>query len=296
MSIDGSAIQWIVVRGLMIVVGTAILLVVYRLGETGIRRIVPAVLTAQATHLPGSTSAGELEKRSRTIEDLLLRLLRIGVLAGIVAVVLVVLELWPVLALIVLLLFAVVFATRDVVLDYVMGLLILIEGQFFKGDYVAVPEYPGVEGIVEEIGLRRTVLRDPFGAAHAVSNGYIRLSSNRTRLFSAAVVEVFVVHARHLDRALEVARDIAAGLAADEAWSARLDDSVPVDVSVSAIGLDGALVRVTQHVPTGAQGPVASELRRRIAAAFAAAGIATGRFDAPIRLERALSSAEAPAE
>ena len=152
-----------------------------------------------------------------------------------------------------------VFATKDVVLDYVMGLLILIEGHFFKGDYVVVPGHTGVEGVVEEIGLRRTVLRDGFGAAHAVSNGFIRLSSNRARLFSAAVADVFVLHAADLDRAISVAHDVADALAGDQAWAARLDASVPVgDVSVVAIGMDGALVRITQVVQTGLQGIVAS--------------------------------------
>ena len=102
--------------------------------------------------------------------------------------VLAVFELWGVLAAIVLIVVAIVFATRDVVLDYVMGFLILIEGPFFKGDYVAVGGHPGFEGVVEEIGLRRTMLRDGIGSSHAVSNGLIRLSSNQTRLFSVAVV------------------------------------------------------------------------------------------------------------
>jgi small-conductance mechanosensitive channel len=162
---------------------------------------VPAVITAQAVQLlPGSASHDELDKRARTIEDLLTRLLRLFVLAGILTLVLAVLDLWAVLAVIVVVLVAVVFATQDVVLDYVMGMLILVEGPFFKGDYVVVPGHPGVEGVVEEVGLRRTVLRDPMGVAHAVSNGYIRLSSNRTRLYSIAVGDVVVLHAADLRR------------------------------------------------------------------------------------------------
>ena len=88
-----------------------------------------------------------------------------------------ILEWWTILAAIpVLVIVAVVFATRDVVLDYVMGFLILLEGPFFKGDYIAVNGHPGVEGVVEEIGLRRTLLRDALGASHAVSNGFVRVS------------------------------------------------------------------------------------------------------------------------
>ena len=94
-----------------------------------------------------------------------------GVLAGFVIVMLAVFELWTILAAIVLIIVAVVFATRDVVLDYVMGFLILVEGPYFKGDYVAVSGHPGVEGVVEEIGLRRTALRDAMGSSHASRTG-----------------------------------------------------------------------------------------------------------------------------
>ena len=142
-----------------------ILLVVYRLGVLAVRRFVPAIITAQATHLPsGSSSTAEVDKRIATIEDLLLKLLRVGLLAGLLITALAVFELYAIIAAIVLLIVAIVFATRDVVLDYVMGLLILVEGPYFKGDSVAVSGHPGIEGVVEEMGLRRTLLRDALGS------------------------------------------------------------------------------------------------------------------------------------
>ena len=61
-------------------------------------------------------------------------------------VVLAVFDLWAILAAIVVIVVAVVFATQDVVLDYVMGFLILVEGPYFKGDYVSVGGQPGTEG------------------------------------------------------------------------------------------------------------------------------------------------------
>ena len=66
-----------------------------------------------------------------------------GVLAGFVVMALAVFDLWTILAAIVLIIVAIVFATRDVVLDYVMGFLILIEGPFFKGDHLAVSGHSG---------------------------------------------------------------------------------------------------------------------------------------------------------
>ena len=283
MDLNGETLRWILGHGASLLIGTLVLLVVYRVGVSAIRRLVPTVIHAQAAHLPsGSSSDEEVSKRIRTIEDLLLRLLRMGVLAGLVVIVLAVFELWSILAAIVLVLVAIVFATRDVVLDYVMGFLILIEGPFFKGDYVLVGGHPNIEGIVEEIGLRRTMLRDGIGSSHAVSNGFIRLSSNQTRLFSMAVVDFHVLHAGDLDAALATSARVADEMRADAAWSDRFLADAGTDIWVTGIGMDGASIRLQQCVPTGAQGPVASELRRRLAAALVAVSVGTGRWDTPL--------------
>ena len=276
-------LRWILARGIGLVIGTVVLLVIYRVGLSAIHRLVPTVINAQSTRLPsGSSSAEEVGKRIGTIEDLLRKLLRLGVLTGFVIMVLAVFELYAIIAAIVLLVVAVVFATKDVVLDYVMGFLILVEGPFFKGDYVSIGLHPGTEGVVEEIGLRRTVLRDPTGASNAVSNGLIRLSTNLTRLFSVAVVDIHVLHADKLDLALETMTRVAGELREDAAWADRFPPDAPTNVWVTGIGMDGASVRLQLQVHTGAQGEVASELRRRLVAALASASIPTGRWDAPM--------------
>ena len=212
----------------------------------------------------------------------MLKLLRVAVLAGLLAFALAVFELWYVLGAIVLLIVAVVFATKEVVLDYVMGFLLLVEGPFFKGDYVVVRDHAGAEGIVEEIGLRRTLLRDALGSSHAVSNGLVRLSSNLTRMFSVAVVELHVLHAAELDRALATVAQVAGEMRGDAAWADRFLADAPTDIWVTGIGTDGASIRLQQRVPAGSQMPVASELRRRLAAALVRESIGTGRWDTPL--------------
>ena len=276
-------LRWLLGRLAALLIGAAVLLVVYRIGLGAIHRFVPAVITAQATHLPsGSSSADEVGKRIGTIEDLLIKLLRGAVLAGLLALALAVFELWTVLAAIVLLIVAVVFDTKDVVLDYVMGFLLLVEGPFFKGDYVVIRDHAGAEGVVEEIGLRRTLLRDALGSSHAVSNGYIRLSSNLTRMFSVAVVELHIPHAGELDRALAIAAQVAGEMREEAPWADRILADAPTDIWVTGIGLDGASIRLQQRVATGTQMAVASELRRRLAAALVSASIGTGRWDTPM--------------
>jgi len=276
-------IRWGVSVGLKLLFGVAFLLLAYRMGTSGIHRFVPQLLRAQAAHLPsGSSSVDEVDKRVGTIEDLLTRLLRVTVLALLVALVLVVFDLWSILAGIVVIIVALLFATQDVVLDYVMGFLILVEGPYFKGDWIQVGGGGGAEGTVEEIGLRRTVLRDAMGSTHAVSNGLIRQSSNNTRVFSVATVEVQVLQARELDRAIEAATIVTREMRGDPAWVDHFPADAQTDLWVTGLSVDGASLRLQQQVPTGTALPVASELRRRLANALVTASIGTGRWDTPL--------------
>jgi moderate conductance mechanosensitive channel len=162
-----------------------------------------------------------------------------------------------------------------------MGFLILIEGPFFKGDWIAI-KGPGVdvEGEVEEITLRRTTLRDGLGQLQSVSNGLIRVSSNMTRVYSLATVEVQIVRPSDIDRAIGTAGEVARAYGDDQGWDQRLTNA-PIDIWVTALTLDGATIRVQRRVPPGERLMATSELRRRLAAAFAAASIGTGRWDTP---------------
>ena len=135
---------------------------------------------------PGSPPE-ELPKRAATLEDLANRLIRVFLVLALVFMVFGLFDLWSVIAGLGLFLAALTLAGQSVILDYIMGLLIIIEGQYFKGDTISVG---GIEGEVEEVGLRRTVLRDTQGTVHSISNGTIRVSSNLTRIYAVAMVDI----------------------------------------------------------------------------------------------------------
>ena len=125
-------------------------------------------------------------------------------------------DLWPLLAGLGLLAAALTLAGQDIVLDYLMGILILVEGHYYKGDWIAIGDPLGpVQGEVEDIGLRKTTIRDATGTVHNVSNGLIRLSSNLTRVYSVASAEVQVLHAEDIDRTIEIAARVGNELSAD---------------------------------------------------------------------------------
>lgn len=161
------------------------------------------------------------------------------------------------------------FGAQNVVRDLLAGMFILSEGQYDVGDHVAVA---GVEGTVEAITLRSTVLRGLDGARHVVSNGEIRVSSNNTRLYSRYLLRIPLTYDADLERALDVVRRTGDELCADPAF--RDDVAGPPTV----LGVDAfteSRIEIQAFVETvpGRQWAVGREFRRRLAPALAGEGI-----------------------
>jgi small conductance mechanosensitive channel len=154
-----------------------------------------------------------------------------------------------------------------------MGILILLEGQYFKGDWISVS---GVEGEVEEVGLRRTVVRDASGTVHSISNREVRISSNLTRGHAVIRVEVLVPRGADVDRAIDVVDRVGREMAADPEWADRLVEP-PHYTSVASITESGATLRVSGRVQPADRWKAAGELRRRIVGALTSEGIDTPR-------------------
>lgn len=263
-------ITWLTTNGVALAIVAVILLVIYRWARPLIHRGLVAVTHAQASTL-GDDSARriEVEKRVATFEDLLGKVLKALVVFAFVAVVFGYFDLWPVLAGIGLVLAAITLAGQAIVLDYLMGVLILIEGQYFKGDIIRVG---AVEGTVEEVGLRRTVVRDPRGTLHSISNGLIREAANLTRSYAMAMIDIDGIADRDVERAIEVLDSVGRAAADDPSLAADIIDP-PRYASLTRLSAYGATLRMSGRVQPEQRIKVEAELRRRVAAALAEAGI-----------------------
>ena len=73
---------------------------------------------------------------------------------------------------------AVGLGAQTLVKDWLAGVFVVLENQYSQGDAVRIG---GVEGVVEDFSLRRTVLRDADGSVHSVPNGQIIVSTNLSR-------------------------------------------------------------------------------------------------------------------
>ena len=75
------------------------------------------------------------------------------------------------------------FGAQHLVRDLISGIFVIAENQYRTGDVVTIA---GTSGLVEDINLRRTILRDLEGTVHVVPNGEISVSANRTKLFKSS--------------------------------------------------------------------------------------------------------------
>ena len=73
---------------------------------------------------------------------------------------------------------AIGFGAQKLVRDWISGIFILIEDQYGVGDRVTMN---AVTGVVEELGMRATRIRDADGGLHTISNGDIVQVCNHSR-------------------------------------------------------------------------------------------------------------------
>ena len=162
------------------------------------------------------------------------------------------------------------FGAQHVVRDFIAGLQIMIEDQYTVGDTIQTEK---ATGRVEQLTLRRTVLRDARGAMVTVANGEIRAVGNLSRDWSQAFVDVSVSVDEPLERTLQALESAAAGLRSDPAWSQALIDG-PRLLGIQEYGPFGSTLRLQVRTTPTRQEEVSRELRRRIQIEFQRQSIA----------------------
>src|SRR5256885_3439347 len=100
---------------------------------------------------------------------------------------------------------AVGFGAQTVVKDVINGFFILFENQYDIGDTVKVA---GVQGTVEAMTLRRTMLRDADGTMHITPNSEIHVVSNLTRDWSQVSLKIAADYNEHSDRVIKLLEDV----------------------------------------------------------------------------------------
>jgi small-conductance mechanosensitive channel len=167
---------------------------------------------------------------------------------------------------------AIGFGAQTLVKDVINGFFILLENQYDVGDTVRAA---GVKGAVEDMSLRRTVLRDDDGTVHTIPNSEIKLVSNMTRDWSQVLLRATVAASEPAQRVTDLLSQIGASMAADPQYAG--DFTVPPRVlGIDRIANGEAEYLVIARTRPGRQFDVVREMRRRIKEAFESNQIKTG--------------------
>jgi small-conductance mechanosensitive channel len=164
---------------------------------------------------------------------------------------------------------AVGFGAQNLVRDVINGMFILLENQYARGDVVTIA---GATGLVEDINLRRTVLRDLDGVVHFVPHGEIKTTSNQTKGFSRVNLVVSVPYDADIDKAFAVINRVGDEMARDPQWGPRIREA-PRALRIDRLADTAVEIRVLGVTEPMEQWPVKGELRRRLRLAFDQEGI-----------------------
>jgi small conductance mechanosensitive channel len=163
-------------------------------------------------------------------------------------------------------------AAQNIVRDMLNGVLILVESQFSVGDTVRLA---GITGVVEEMTLRRTAVRDADGTLYVIPNSQITTVANLSAGYSVSTVNISADFSADPDRTTQLLRKIAMEVRSSEAFRDVFVED-PRVLGVDAIkGSQLVFPVVFKTLANQQYGPV-REFQRRVRLAFEQNGILPG--------------------
>ena len=164
---------------------------------------------------------------------------------------------------------AIGFGAQSLIRDMLRGFLILAQNQYNKGDVVRIA---GIAGLVEDVNIMRTVMRDLDGIVHSIPNGEIGTASNYTKEWSRVNIDIPVAYGEDLDHVTEVINRVGAELAEDDTFGPMIM-AAPKVLRVNNFGASGIEIKVLGQTKPLMQWDVTGELRKRVKKAFDREGI-----------------------
>jgi len=159
---------------------------------------------------------------------------------------------------------AIGFGAQTLVHDFLNGFFILVENQYDIGDNIRIA---GVKGSVEQMTLRRTVLRDDDGTVHIVPNSQISIVSNMSRDWAQLTMRVVVAYRENSDRIIRLLQQIGEDLRHDPAFAQQIVGDIQVP-GIDRVGSGEAEYLMLVKTRPNQQYGVSRELRRRIKEVF----------------------------
>jgi moderate conductance mechanosensitive channel len=159
---------------------------------------------------------------------------------------------------------AIGFGAQTLVKDFINGFFVLLEDQYNIGDGVRLA---GVKGTVEDMSLRRTVLRDDDGTVHVIPNSQVQIVSNMTRDWSQISLQVSVAYGEPSDKIIELLKQVGEEIRHDPQFADDIVAEIQVP-GIDRVGNGEAEYLVLVKTRPRKQFAVTREFRRRIKECF----------------------------
>lgn len=161
------------------------------------------------------------------------------------------------------------FGGQYLIRDVINGFFILLEGQYRINDVVKIGDFGG---LVENINLRITTLRDLEGRVIIIPNGEIKTVVNFTKEYSYALFDIGVAYKENVDRVMQVIKDMGKELRKDPYFGKLILDDLEM-FGVDDFGDSQVTIKFRIKTLPIKQWEVAREFRRRLKNRFDELGI-----------------------
>jgi small-conductance mechanosensitive channel len=259
--------DWFRSSGIRVIVIIAIAVGVYFI----CRPIIRSIIKRMVAHRMAGEEETEIQQRIDTLSSVLVKI--VGIVILVIAVITILPEfgvnITSLIAAIGIGGLAIAFAAQNLIRDFIGGFFILLEDQYGIGDVVSIA---GIAGVVEDITLRRTVLRDLDANVHSVPNGKVELSTNMTKKYSRVNLNVSVGYGENLKHVIDIINKVCQKMAKDTQWK---DDFIttPSVLRVDKLGDSGIDIKILGDTKPAKQWAIMGELRLRLKDAFDSEGI-----------------------
>lgn len=156
---------------------------------------------------------------------------------------------------------AIGFGAQSLVKDFITGFFILLEDQFAVGDFVKIEDF---EGVVEELGLRVTKLRDFSGELHIIPNSSIQIVTNKTRGAMRALVKIGISYEEDIDRVVKILDELCKDIK-------NTNESIlegPTILGITDLGEYDVSITIVAKTKPMEQWAVEREIRKRVKETF----------------------------
>lgn len=262
-----SLTPWFLSHGLKIVLILVGAWLINRFAKIFISKLIEKLITKTYRIRDGQAQ----EKRAKTLEGVLGSALSmiIWIMAGLMIISEFGVNIGPLLAIAGVVGIALGFGGQYLIRDLIAGLFIILEDQYRVGDVACVAD---ACGLVEDINLRRTILRDLDGIVHHIPNGEVKKASNLSKQFSRVNLNIGIAYNSNLEKVIKVVNKVGQELAKDPQWKKDILKP-PQFLRVDDFADSAIIIKILGDTKPLRQWGVTGELRKRLKIAFDKEGI-----------------------